>query len=73
MPGAKRMRTAKRPPVRRIQRVVFGDEIDLRPDQLVGPGGDDAGEWNAVVSKPYDPQVLIEAVHRAIANRVAGT
>jgi hypothetical protein len=39
---------------------------------LIAPGADDAGEWAAVVRKPFDQQVLVESVHRAIATRVAG-
>jgi signal transduction histidine kinase len=38
---------------------------------LVAPGGDDDGDWTAIVSKPYDPRALVEEVQRAIATRVA--
>jgi signal transduction histidine kinase len=40
---------------------------------LMAPGGDDdAGDWTAIVRKPYEPRALVEEVQRAIATRVAG-
>jgi signal transduction histidine kinase/CheY-like chemotaxis protein len=36
-------------------------------------GADESGEWNAVVTKPYEARVLVEEVERATAKHVAGS
>jgi CheY-like chemotaxis protein len=53
-------------------RAVRGAGVAAPSVLLMIPGGDDAGEWTAVVSKPYEPSVLVDEVHRAIAKQVAG-
>ncbi len=40
---------------------------------LVAPGGDETGDWNAIVTKPYDARALVTEVQRVIANQVAAT
>jgi CheY-like chemotaxis protein len=40
---------------------------------VASAGADEGGEWNAVVTKPYDARVLVDEVERATAKHVAAT